>query len=85
MFRRQSPPPKAVLVADDDPDVRGILGIVLAHAGYEVVTAVDGADALARASDARIGLVLLDIHMPRLGGDAFCRTSAKTGGAPRSS
>ena len=71
---------RTILVVDDDPDVRGMLGILLSHAGYEVVTAVDGADGLARAGDQGIGLVLLDIHMPRLEGDAFCRAYREHGG-----
>src|SRR4029078_3067974 len=71
---------QTVLVIDDDPDVRGMLGIVLNHAGYEVVTAVDGADGLVRAGDQRIGLALLDINMPRLEGDAFCRAYREHGG-----
>ena len=69
-----------VLVVDDDPDVRGILGIILANEEYEVVTAVDGAAALEYASDPRIGLILLDIQMPRLEGDAFCRAYRERGG-----
>jgi DNA-binding response OmpR family regulator len=80
MTPQRSATGQAVLVIDDDPDVRGMLGIVLNHAGYEVVTAVDGADGLARAGDQRIGLVLLDIHMPRLEGDAFCRAYREHGG-----
>ena len=37
-----------MLVVDDDPDVRGILGMLLARDGYEVVTAIDGAAAMLR-------------------------------------
>jgi DNA-binding response OmpR family regulator len=80
MPSQQSSLGQTILVIDDDPDVRGMLGILLNHAGYDVVTAVDGADGLARAGDQRIGLVLLDIHMPRLEGDAFCRAYREHGG-----
>jgi len=69
-----------ILVVDDDPDVRGILGMLLANEQYEVVTAVGGEDALGYAGDARIGLILLDIQMPRLEGDAFCRAYRERGG-----
>jgi two-component system OmpR family response regulator len=69
-----------VLVVDDDPDVRGILGMLLSNDGYEVVTAVDGADALGYAGDERIRLIVLDLQMPRLEGDVFCRAYRERGG-----
>ena len=80
MSPQRSPDRPSILVVDDDPDVRGMLGIVLNHAGYEVMTAVDGADALGLARDDRIGLILLDIHMPRLEGNTFCRVYREHGG-----
>jgi two-component system, chemotaxis family, chemotaxis protein CheY len=70
----------SILVVDDDPDVRGILGMLLTNAGYGVVTAVDGAAALALAGDPRIGLIVLDLKMPRLDGDAFRRAYREQGG-----
>jgi len=69
-----------VLVVDDDPAVRGILGMLLARDGYEVVTAIDGAAALEYVADERIALVVLDLQMPRLDGDQFRRVYQQRGG-----
>ena len=69
-----------VLVIDDDPDVRGILGMLLSREGYEVVTAIDGAAALEHVKDERIGLIVLDLQMPRLDGDQFRRVYQERGG-----
>jgi DNA-binding NtrC family response regulator len=55
-----------VLVADDDPFIARILEDRLAALGHDVVIATDGAEALARAEDADI--ILLDLEMPALGG-----------------
>ena len=63
-----------VLVADDDATARGITRAVLEDAGFEVVDAADGVEALA-AFDRRVpDMVLLDVEMPRLDGLAVCRT-----------
>ena len=69
-----------MLVVDDDPDVRGILGMLLDRDGYEVVTAIDGAAALEHVTDERIALVVLDLQMPRLDGDQFRRVYQERGG-----
>jgi DNA-binding response OmpR family regulator len=57
-----------VLVVDDEPDIRETLTDLLAADGYEVSTAIDGADALSRVVEQRPDLVLLDVDMPRLRG-----------------
>jgi PAS domain S-box-containing protein len=59
-----------ILVADDEPLVRDLGRAVLERAGYRVMTATDGADALEvyRAGAAEIDLILLDYTMPRLTG-----------------
>lgn len=57
-----------VLVVDDDEDVRGILRRTLQQAGFEVAVAVDGAEALRLVPELGIGVVLLDVKMPRLSG-----------------
>jgi len=59
---------KTILLADDRDASRELLHIVLTRAGYNVVLAVDGEDALARIAEAPVDLVLLDLRMPRLDG-----------------
>ncbi len=57
-----------VLVADDDDDIRALVAFRLQRVGYDVVTAVDGADALSLAVERRPALALLDVSMPKLDG-----------------
>ncbi len=61
--------PKKVLVADDDPDIVLALRIRLESAGYCVVTAMDGRQALERIRTERPDIAILDINMPE--GNAF--------------
>ncbi|HEY8742924.1 MAG TPA: response regulator, partial [Chloroflexota bacterium] len=53
-----------ILVADDDTDVRRLLSHVLQQRGYRVVTAADGAEAIALAHRELPDLALLDVRMP---------------------
>lgn len=65
-----------VLLADDDAQVLNVTTRMLASAGYEVITAADGVEAVERfqALHRGLGLVLLDLAMPRMnGGQAFAR------------
>jgi diguanylate cyclase (GGDEF)-like protein len=62
-----------VLVADDDEDIRSLVALRLRRAGYEVVTAANGEEALALAHEHEPDLLLLDVSMPRLDGYAVCR------------
>jgi DNA-binding response OmpR family regulator len=57
-----------VLVVDDEPAVRDVLARYLERDGFEVDTAADGEDAIARFDDARPDLVLLDLMLPRVDG-----------------
>ncbi|MEZ5101912.1 MAG: diguanylate cyclase [Thermoleophilia bacterium] len=61
-----------ILVADDDPDILGLLAFVLRKAGYEVVTAPHGGEALRMARETEPDLVLLDVSMPVLNGYEVC-------------
>ena len=57
-----------VLVADDDRDILELVAFRLERAGYDVVTAGDGAEALELANERGPALAVLDVMMPRLDG-----------------
>ncbi|GAA2174830.1 response regulator [Agrococcus versicolor] len=57
-----------ILIADDDPQLLRALRITLGATGYDVTTAADGAEAVARAIEEHPDLVMLDLGMPRLDG-----------------
>jgi DNA-binding response OmpR family regulator len=63
-----------VLVADDDADLRELIGFSLMQAGYLVIKAGDGPAALRRFEEEAPDLVLLDINMPHLSGFQVCET-----------
>lgn len=57
-----------ILIADDRPSSRELLRLVLERAGYDVVEAEDGEQALMRVREGNPDLVLLDLQMPGLDG-----------------
>jgi CheY-like chemotaxis protein len=61
-----SPPPSVtrILVADDESQVRGYIRVVLEDAGYSVVEAEDGKEAVAQVRNGEIDLVITDLVMP---------------------
>jgi len=65
--------PKRVLIVDDSASVRQVQRFVLAGAGYEVIEAVDGRDALAHLANQPVHLVLTDLNMPNLDGVGLIR------------
>ena len=62
-----------ILVADDSAVLRAAVTKLLEPAGYDVVTAVDGVDAITRFYEEQPDLVLLDVQMPKLTGYVVCR------------
>jgi diguanylate cyclase (GGDEF)-like protein len=62
-----------VLVADDDSVTRAMVSAWLTAAGYEVIAAADGEQALALAREQRLDLMLLDVTMPGRDGYEICR------------
>jgi two-component system phosphate regulon response regulator PhoB len=62
-----------ILVVDDEPDIRELVGFHLTQAGYSVETARDGAEALAAIRRAPPALVILDILLPDLTGTEILR------------
>lgn len=59
---------KTILAVDDSASIRQMVAFALKGAGYEVIQAVDGQDALDKASTHQVNLVLTDINMPRMDG-----------------
>ena len=65
---------KKILIADDDPPLRKVLGKILTDAGYDVVLAEDGQDAVEKAASERPDLVITDGLMPKMHGFLACKT-----------
>jgi twitching motility two-component system response regulator PilG len=61
-----------VLIIDDSNTIRRSAEIFLKQAGYEVILAVDGFDALAKVNDNHPDIIFCDILMPRLDGYQTC-------------
>jgi CheY-like chemotaxis protein len=59
---------RTVLVADDDDDLLSYIKFRLEHAGFQVVTAADGEEALKLALERQPNLAVLDVRMPKLDG-----------------
>jgi two-component system alkaline phosphatase synthesis response regulator PhoP len=65
-------PNNTILLAEDDGPLRGILSYVLQMEGFNVLTADDGFEALTIARRERPLVAILDVVMPRMGGDDVC-------------
>lgn len=71
-----------VLVVEDDLALSDVLSFTLRRAGYEVVTAYDGAAALAAYDREGPDLLLLDLNLPKLDGLSVCRAVRAKGATP---
>ena len=60
--------PYLILVVDDEPDIRDVLGEVFVEEGYRVHRAADGQEALTLAAQEPPDVVVSDIRMPRMDG-----------------
>ncbi len=72
---------KKILFADDDAEIREVLKLLLVSEGYSVVEACNGEEILAQLDDS-VGLVILDVMMPGLGGYATCAEIRKQSAVP---
>jgi two-component system, OmpR family, response regulator RegX3 len=63
-----------VLVVEDEQSIRDALGFMLSREGYEVETAADGVQALAKYDQGGADLILLDLMLPGLSGTEVCRS-----------
>lgn len=64
---------QTILIADDDPHIRQVVRFAIEKAGYLVVEAKDGAEALTRFAESSPDLIILDVMMPELDGTEVCR------------
>jgi two-component system chemotaxis response regulator CheY len=64
---------RKILAVDDSVTMRHLVTLSLRQAGYEVVEATDGLEALAKLEATRFDLVITDLHMPGLDGTGLIR------------
>jgi two-component system chemotaxis response regulator CheY len=64
---------KTIMIIDDSVSLRQVVGIALTSAGYEVLEACDGKDALARLTGRKVHLILCDVNMPNMDGISFLK------------
>lgn len=68
---------KTIMTVDDSSSVRQMVGLTLKWAGYQVVEAVDGKDALGKVAGATIDMVVTDLNMPNMDGITLIRELRK--------
>ncbi|MDZ4334782.1 MAG: response regulator, partial [Pseudomonas sp.] len=66
---------KTVLVVDDSTSFRQVVGIALKGAGYDVLEACDGKDALSKLDGRKINLIVSDVNMPNMDGITFVKSA----------
>jgi two-component system phosphate regulon response regulator PhoB len=66
-------PKQKVLIVDDEPDTLELIGFNLKNAGYDIVTAADGAEALRKARSTVPDLIILDLMLPEIDGLHVCK------------
>jgi DNA-binding response OmpR family regulator len=71
-----------ILVADDDRDLRDLVGFTLTQAGYLVIKAPDGVAAIRAVADEAPDLVILDINMPGASGFQVCESIRRNSRVP---
>jgi DNA-binding response OmpR family regulator len=62
-----------ILVAEDERDIRELIGFTLRYAGLEVILTANGAEAVEKAADEQPDLIMLDVRMPKMTGYEACR------------
>ncbi|KQW91681.1 two-component system response regulator [Massilia sp. Root418] len=64
---------KTIMVIDDSASLRQVVGIALKGAGYDVIEARDGMDALSKLTGQKVNLVVCDVNMPNMDGITFVK------------
>jgi two-component system alkaline phosphatase synthesis response regulator PhoP len=63
----------AILVVEDELDIRNLISFSLEYVGYEVIQAANGEEAVEKAVVEQPDLIMLDVRMPRLNGYEACK------------
>jgi DNA-binding response OmpR family regulator len=66
-----------ILIVDDDPYIRELVGAILKKEGFEICEAVDGRDALIKLDDGKTDLCVVDVMMPNMDGFEFCKMARR--------
>jgi two-component system, chemotaxis family, chemotaxis protein CheY len=66
---------KTIMIVDDSASVRQVVGIALKRAGYDVIEAGDGEQALSHLTGRKINLIISDVNMPKMDGISFVRAA----------
>ncbi|MBL8403566.1 MAG: response regulator [Dechloromonas sp.] len=66
---------KTILVVDDSASFRNVVSIALKDAGYQVIQAGDGKDALGKLDGKKIHLIISDVNMPVMDGLSFVKAA----------
>jgi len=64
---------KTILIIDDSSSLRQVVKLTLTSAGYEVIEACDGMDALQKLDGTKIHLIICDVNMPNMDGITFVK------------
>lgn len=64
---------KTIMIVDDSASLRQVVAIALKGAGYSVLEACDGQDALNKLNGVKIHLIICDVNMPNLDGIGFVK------------
>lgn len=73
--------PQKIMFADDDPEIRTVLRLLLSGEGYDVVEASNGAEVIASLNET-VDLVILDVMMPDMDGFTTCSEIRKVSTVP---
>jgi two-component system chemotaxis response regulator CheY len=64
---------KTIMIIDDSASLRQVVAIALKGAGYDVIEAADGRDALNKLTGVKINLIICDVNMPNMDGITFVK------------
>lgn len=68
---------KTILVVDDSASLRQVVNLTLQSAGYEVIEACDGKDALTKLDGKKVHLIISDVNMPNMDGISLLKEVKK--------